>query len=189
MVKGVVRVIFTLDYEIHGNGEGCPYELMVEPTARLLRLFDAYGAKLTIMADIAEILKFKEYAGQLGKDDYHYKDIAAQLQGAIRSGQWSNLVKNGRANCVAGYLPLFMLLKCLRRLFEKPYFLEGCGLWLGFLTGYLKGIPQVPDRDVIRYLRRQQLTRLLGKPSLWSEPPQVRAFPSCNPPPLHSVNG
>ena len=53
MVEGVVRVIFTLDYEIHGNGEGCPYELMVEPTARLLRLFDAYGAKLTIMADIA----------------------------------------------------------------------------------------------------------------------------------------
>ena len=86
MVEGMVRVIFTLDYEIHGNGEGCPYELMVEPTARLLRLFEAYGAKLTIMADIAEILKFKEYAGQHGKDDYHYQDIAAQLQGAIRSG-------------------------------------------------------------------------------------------------------
>jgi hypothetical protein len=86
MIKGVVRVIFTLDYEIHGNGEGCPYKLMVEPTARLLRLFDAYGAKLTIMADIAEILKFKQYADQHGKDVYHYQDIAAQLQGAIRGG-------------------------------------------------------------------------------------------------------
>jgi hypothetical protein len=86
MVEGMVRVIFTLDYEIHGNGEGCPYELMVEPTARLLRLFEAYGAKLTIMADIAEILKFKQYAGQHGKDDYHYQDIAAQLQDAIRGG-------------------------------------------------------------------------------------------------------
>ena len=104
-------------------------------------------------------------------------------------GRWSNLVKNGRANYVAGYLPLFMLLKCLRRLFEKPYFLEGCGLGLGFLTGYLKGIPQVPDRDVIRYLRRQHLNRLLGRQSLWSERPQVPALPSCNPPPLHSVNG
>ena len=82
----MLRVIFTLDYEIHGNGEGCPYELMVEPTARLLRLFDAYGAKLTIMADIAEILKFKEYADQHGKDDYHYRDIAAQLQTAVRGG-------------------------------------------------------------------------------------------------------
>jgi hypothetical protein len=82
----MVRVIFTLDYEIHGNGEGCPYELMVEPTTRLLRIFDAYGAKLTIMADIAEILKFKEYADQHGKDDYHYRDIAAQLQTAVLGG-------------------------------------------------------------------------------------------------------
>jgi len=86
MGEGMVRVIFTLDYEIHGNGEGCPYELMVEPTARLLRLFDAYGAKLTIMADIAEILKFKEYADLHGKDLYHYQNIAAQLQGAILGG-------------------------------------------------------------------------------------------------------
>jgi hypothetical protein len=86
MVEGVVSVIFTLDYEIHGNGEGCPYELMVEPTARLLRLFDEYGAKLSIMADVAEILKFKEYADQHGKDDYHYQDIAAQLQTAVRGG-------------------------------------------------------------------------------------------------------
>jgi hypothetical protein len=86
MLEAVVSVIFTLDYEIHGNGEGCPHELMVEPTARLLRLFDAYGAKLTILADIAEILKFKEYAARQGKDDYHYQDIAAQLQGAVRGG-------------------------------------------------------------------------------------------------------
>ena len=82
----MLNVIFTLDYEIHGNGEGCAYELMVEPTARMLRLFDEYGAKLTIMADVAEILKFKQYAEQNGKDDYHYHAIVAQLQNAVRGG-------------------------------------------------------------------------------------------------------
>jgi hypothetical protein len=82
----MVTVIFTLDYELHGNGEGCAFELMVEPTARLLRQFDQFGAKLTIMADVAEILKFKEYAAARGKDDYHYQDIVAQLQGAVRGG-------------------------------------------------------------------------------------------------------
>jgi hypothetical protein len=82
----MLNVIFTLDYEIHGNGEGCPHELMVETTERLLRLFDEYGAKLTIMADIAEILKFKEFANQNGRDDYHYRDIVTQLQGAVRGG-------------------------------------------------------------------------------------------------------
>jgi hypothetical protein len=82
----MLRVIFTLDYEIHGNGEGCPHELMTEPTERMLRLFDKYGAKLTIMADIAEILKFKEYAEQKKRDDYHYKDIVSQLREALARG-------------------------------------------------------------------------------------------------------
>ena len=81
-----MNVIFTLDYEIHGNGEGCPHELMVEPTGRMLRLFDEYGAKLTIMADMAEILKFKEFADQNGNDDYHYRAIVAQLQNAVCGG-------------------------------------------------------------------------------------------------------
>ncbi|HEX3857597.1 MAG TPA: hypothetical protein VHY30_09910 [Verrucomicrobiae bacterium] len=82
----MLKILFTLDYEIHGNGEGNPHELMVEPTDRLLRLFDEYGAKLTIMADIAEILKFKEFAEQNGRDGYHYRAIVAQLQNAVRGG-------------------------------------------------------------------------------------------------------
>jgi hypothetical protein len=82
----MLNVIFTLDYEIHGNGEGSPLELMVQPTDRLLRLFDEYGAKLTIMADVAEILKFKEYAEEFGRDDYHYHKIVEQLRDAVRGG-------------------------------------------------------------------------------------------------------
>jgi hypothetical protein len=82
----MLKAIFTLDYEIHGNGDGCPYALMVEPTERMLRLFEEYDAKLTIMADIAEILKFREHAEKCGRDDYHYRAIATQLQDAIRRG-------------------------------------------------------------------------------------------------------
>ncbi len=82
----MLNVIFTLDYEIHGNGDGCAYELMVEPTSRMMDLFERYGAKLTIMADVAEILKFKEYKELFGRDDYHYDAIAAQLQDAVRRG-------------------------------------------------------------------------------------------------------
>jgi hypothetical protein len=85
-MAAMLNVIFTLDYEIHGNGEGCPHELMVEPTRRLMDLFDEHGAKLTIMADVAEILKFKEYKEQRGRDDYHYEAIADQLCEAIRRG-------------------------------------------------------------------------------------------------------
>jgi len=79
-------VLFTLDYEIHGNGEGSPSNLMLEPTDRMLRLFDQYGAKLTIMADVGEILKFKEYMEETGEDKFHFQEIKAQLQKAILGG-------------------------------------------------------------------------------------------------------
>jgi hypothetical protein len=82
----VLKVIFTVDYEIHGNGDGCPQALMVEPTSRLLDLLEKHGARLTIMADVAEILKFREYRDQFGRDDYHYEAIVAQLKDAIRRG-------------------------------------------------------------------------------------------------------
>lgn len=80
------KIIFTLDYEIHGNGSGSPKSLIIDPTERLLDLFDKYGAKLTIMADVGEILKFKEYFDESGRDDLNYSEIVEQLKDAIRRG-------------------------------------------------------------------------------------------------------
>jgi biofilm PGA synthesis N-glycosyltransferase PgaC len=82
-------------------------------------------------------------------------------------GAWSDSVKNGRANYVCGYHPLFMLSKCFLRLGRKPYILGSVGLFYGFLTGYLKRIPQVNDPKTIGYLRRQQLARLIGRETIW----------------------
>ncbi|MGO8675835.1 MAG: hypothetical protein ACLQVX_08190, partial [Limisphaerales bacterium] len=62
----MLSILFTLDYEIPGSGRGDPFKLMVEPTARLLDELERHGLKLTIMADVAEILRFKEYAEQSG---------------------------------------------------------------------------------------------------------------------------
>jgi hypothetical protein len=36
------------------------------------------------------------------------------------------------------------------------------------MGGYVKRLPQVEDKEFIRYFRRQQINRLLGKKSLWS---------------------
>lgn len=82
----MLKIILTLDYEIHGNGDGSPHDLMVEPTYRLLQLCDKYGAKLSIMADVAEILKFKEFKDKNGRDDYYYDAIVDQLRYAIETG-------------------------------------------------------------------------------------------------------
>ena len=77
---------FTLDYEIHGNGDGNPMELMVEPTYRLMNLMEKYHQRLTIMADVAEILCFKRYLAVTGRDDYHVAEVEEQLRDAIRRG-------------------------------------------------------------------------------------------------------
>ena len=96
---------FTLDYEIHGNGDGNPWNLMVEPTVRLMDLLERYGQRLTIMADAAEILAFKRYYSETGKDDFHVADIESQLKDAIRRGHdvqlhihssWFNARWNGK---------------------------------------------------------------------------------------------
>ena len=80
------NLIFTLDYEIHGNGDGQPLELMVEPTYRLMTLLEKYNQRVTIMADVAEILCFKRYADDTGRDDYHVAEIEVQLRNAIKRG-------------------------------------------------------------------------------------------------------
>ena len=80
------HLVFTLDYEIHGNGDGDPLQLMIEPTDRLMCLLEKYGQKVTIMADVAEILAFKRYFLETGSDDFHVADIESQLQDALRRG-------------------------------------------------------------------------------------------------------
>lgn len=82
-------------------------------------------------------------------------------------GTWKNVVKFGLANYISGYHPAFMLTKCVKRLFQRPYLLGAAGLGWGFCKGYLQGVAQVDDRELIRYVRRQQLNKLLLRPSLW----------------------
>jgi glycosyltransferase involved in cell wall biosynthesis len=86
----------------------------------------------------------------------------------IADGTWLNAYKNGRANYVTGYDPLFMLAKCFKRAFTKPLIVCGLAMGAGFCSGYLKRLPQVPDLNVIRYLRRQQRRRLLLRSSIYS---------------------
>jgi glycosyltransferase involved in cell wall biosynthesis len=82
-------------------------------------------------------------------------------------GRWGLGFKNGRANYVCGYHPLFMLLKCIRHVPKQPYLIHSLALLSGFVSGYLKRVPQVDDRATIKFLRRQQLDRLRGGETIW----------------------
>lgn len=109
-------------------------------------------------------------ANMLGWTTYTFPELRLvhhRVAGKV-DGAWRNLVKNGRANYISGYHPLFMLLKCARRMFTRPYAVAGVGLMSGFVSGYLKGLPRVEDKALIAYVRRQQMNRLLFRESLWN---------------------
>jgi hypothetical protein len=82
-------------------------------------------------------------------------------------GVWPTLVKYGRANYICGYHPLFMTGKCIVRLIQRPYVIGSIGLMYGFISGCLKGVPQTTDRAAIKYLRDQQIRKLLGRETVW----------------------
>lgn len=96
----------------------------------------------------------------------HLKVIHHRFTGAA-AGSWGNAVKNGKASYISGYHPIFMLAKCMKNIFEKPYFTGAFGLFYGFMCGYLSNIPQINDKELITYIRKQQIKRLLYLKSIW----------------------
>lgn len=82
-------------------------------------------------------------------------------------GSWGNWVKNGRGAYISGYHPAFVIVKSIRRAFEKPLLIGGLGLLYGFVSSFFLGVPRVEDKALITYLRKQQLNRLLLKESIW----------------------
>lgn len=82
-------------------------------------------------------------------------------------GRWGGSVKNGRANYIAGYHPAFMLAKCAFRLARDPFSVDPFALAYGYISGFLKKVPQVNDPELISYLRSQQVKKLLGGETIW----------------------
>jgi biofilm PGA synthesis N-glycosyltransferase PgaC len=82
-------------------------------------------------------------------------------------GAWKDCVKNGRANYITGYHPVFMLCKCIRRLSTRPYVIGAVGLLWGFVSSYYRRIPQVADKALVRYARAQQMQRLCLRETIW----------------------
>jgi len=56
----MIECIFTLDYEIYGNGVGSLRELVLEPTQRLADLFHEFKAPLVVFAEAVEFAKMEE---------------------------------------------------------------------------------------------------------------------------------
>jgi hypothetical protein len=77
----MIEVIFTLDYEIYGNGQGDLRELVYEPAERLNAIFKSAGARVVIFAEVAEL----EMIEAVGADPA-IKDVIRQIKEFHRDG-------------------------------------------------------------------------------------------------------
>jgi poly-beta-1,6-N-acetyl-D-glucosamine synthase len=68
---------------------------------------------------------------------------------------------------VSGYHPLFVAASCISNLVRKPYIGGSAAIAYGFLKGYWSRAPRVNDKQLIKYLRAQQLRRLCGLKTIW----------------------
>ena len=83
------------------------------------------------------------------------------------NGVWRNSFKDGLGANAIGYHPLFLLLKCLKRIASGGSGIGALGQLCGYVQGYCSDIPRIRDKELIKYLRRQQINRLLGRETIW----------------------
>ena len=102
----MIECIFTIDYEIYGNGEGSLAELVYEPMAKLMEIFEAHKMKIVIFAEAAELEIIEQH-----KTDpaiYNIKDQLGELyQKGFEIGlhlhpQWYN-AKNANGKWLLDY--------------------------------------------------------------------------------------
>jgi hypothetical protein len=74
----------------------------------------------------------------------------------------------GQAAYQCGYSPLFMAVMACRHLIAWPPMLGAAWLVAGYLEGYLRGKPRAASPELVKFIRRQQVRRLLLMKSVWT---------------------
>jgi hypothetical protein len=97
----MIECIFTIDYEIYGNGEGSLLDLIYEPAERLRSVFEKWNARLVVFVEVAELEMI-----EAKRTDRAISMVRRQIRELYEKGfelglhvhpQWYNgLYKNGR---------------------------------------------------------------------------------------------
>ena len=77
----MIECIFTIDYEIYGNGQGSLRELVYEPTEQLIGIFKKLNKRFVIFVEAAELEKIQEC-----QSDETIDEIRWQIQELYRQG-------------------------------------------------------------------------------------------------------
>ncbi|MFH1440645.1 MAG: glycosyltransferase family A protein [Candidatus Omnitrophota bacterium] len=79
-----------------------------------------------------------------------------------RKGLWEGKIRTGRNFYITGYHPLFLVVRNIYRLKEKPYFIESIGVTWGYLQAMYRRESLVVNKQEKAFLHKQQIRRLVG---------------------------
>jgi glycosyltransferase involved in cell wall biosynthesis len=82
--------------------------------------------------------------------------------GTAKSSILKKRIRDGLMEYSMGYHPLFQLIKCSYRIIEKPYLLGSILRFMGYWYGYLKAEKLIIPKDLIKFIRKDQLKRIFN---------------------------
>ncbi|MBV8774760.1 MAG: glycosyltransferase family 2 protein [Deltaproteobacteria bacterium] len=109
------------------------------------------------------------HALMLGFHCRHVRHIRAyhhRPQGSAIS-LWRARLIAGRAAYRAGYSTLFMLARASSYALTRPRLLGSAVMLAGYFEGFARGMPRAASPELVRFVRRQQIRRLLMLETLW----------------------
>src|SRR5215831_18271211 len=77
----MIDCVFTLDYEIYGNGKGSLRDLVLEPTQQLADVFQEFQVPFVVFAEAIEFARMEE-----AKSDPDTEQVRAQLRDLRATG-------------------------------------------------------------------------------------------------------
>ncbi len=95
----MIECIFTIDYEIYGNGQGSLRELVYEPARRLMAIFEEWDVRFVNFVEVAELQKI-----EWSNTDEASADVRRQVREMFERGfeialhlhpQWCNASLQG----------------------------------------------------------------------------------------------
>lgn len=114
----------------------------------------------TIDEALAMMLGFKSRSFR------HVRAYHHRPQGSAGGYLKGNLAA-GRAAYNVGYHPLFLMMRAAKRGLSWPPVIGGIYLLAGYLEGYFRRLRKTASPELVKFIRRQQLRRLLMMESVW----------------------
>ncbi len=92
--------------------------------------------------------------------------IHLRTMGTAKGIVWGKM-RTGYDDYYLGYHPLFMFVRCLYRMSDRPLGINGIAIGLGYLRAWLTRKERIADAEFIAFVRAEQRARLLRMFMSW----------------------